>query len=61
MSNVWERLKSTKTLKLVIGGLLTSVGMLVSGDMSGPEFVQALIMLGAALTVRDGVAKAEKK
>ena len=54
---MWNRLKTTKTLKLAAAGILTVVGAYLSDQMDVKEMIYAIAAGLATLFLRDGVAK----
>ncbi len=54
---MWNRLKETKTLKLMIAGILTAVGAYLSDQIDVKEMIFAIFMGLGGIAMRDGVAK----
>jgi len=54
---MWKRLKKSKTAWALVGGILVTLGMAISGQMEWGEAGKLLFEEVVGLFLRDGIAK----
>lgn len=60
MQEMWNRLRTSKTVKTAIGGMLVAIGSWMGDQIDTPALVTALIAGLLIIFMRDGVAKEQK-